>query len=405
MKIAFFHNLPSGGGLKTLCQKASCLKQKGHEIVVYSFSSAEKDFPRLWDQVFEDQIEISLDFSGIRKYLAYQRASEELAGRINQSDADMVLVDKCRFLGSPTVMRYLKKPFIFYTQEPLRYKEYERLAPPDFLAKNFIHESKPMQAGGRRFRLGQIFDHLMVRKIDRQNLTRAKDVWTNSCFSQAWLQRVYDVCAEVVYQGIDAECFKPDPGLKKTNRVLTVGRISRIKGYDLLLEAITKIPVAVRPGWDIVCDEEDLSYSMGFQKQAEENGVDLRIFRRIHEKELCRLYQETKVVLCASHREPFGLVPLEAMACGTPVIAIDEGGYRETVVHKKTGFLLPRDPVVWSQCIQEILKKPEIREDFGAAGRQRVERQWTWKNFIDAIESWAQSHLGRGDKIHGPRPT
>ncbi|HOW58355.1 MAG TPA: glycosyltransferase family 4 protein [Candidatus Omnitrophota bacterium] len=405
MKIAFFHNLPSGGGLKTLCQKANCLRQKGHEIVVYSFSSAEKDFPRLWDHVTDHQVVIPLEFRGGGKYRAYQKASEELAGRINQSDVDMVLVDKCRFLGSPTMMRYLKKPFIFYTQEPLRYKEHERLAPPDFLAKNFIHKKKPIQAGGRGFRLGQIFDHLMIRKIDRQNLRKAENIWTNSCFSQAWLQRVYNVRAEVVYQGIDVECFKPEPGLKKTNRVLSVGRISRIKGYDLLLEAITKIPVAVRPGWDIVCDDETSSYSMGLQKQAEENGVDLRVFRRIHEKELCRLYQESKVVLCASHREPFGLVPLEAMACGTPVIAVDEGGYRETVVHGKTGLLLPRDPALWVQHIQEIFKEPEMRENFGTAGRQRVERQWTWKNFIDAIESWAQSHLERGDKIHGPRPT
>jgi len=74
------------------------------------------------------------------------------------------------------------------------------------------------------------------------------------------------------------------------------------------------------------------------------------------------------------------------MACGTPVIAVDEGGYRETVLNGKTGYLLPRDPRIWAERITSSLKNDNELLRLGAEGRSYVESKWTWKGFLDAVE-------------------
>ena len=61
------------------------------------------------------------------------------------------------------------------------------------------------------------------------------------------------------------------------------------------------------------------------------------------DNEMSKEYSQALVTICASHNEPFGLASVESMACQTPVLAVNEGGFKETVVDEKTGYLLKRD--------------------------------------------------------------
>jgi glycosyltransferase involved in cell wall biosynthesis len=106
------------------------------------------------------------------------------------------------------------------------------------------------------------------------------------------------------------------------------------------------------------------------------------------------LYSQAALFVCPSIYEPFGIINLESMACGTPVVAAAVGGIPEAVVHGQTGLLIPFEPVGGDDpeplkperysrdlaaAIDGLLKAPERRQAMGAAARRRVEAHFDWK--------------------------
>ena len=90
----------------------------------------------------------------------------------------------------------------------------------------------------------------------------------------------------------------------------------------------------------------------------------------------------------APYMEPFGLVPLESMACGTPVVAVKEGGVKESVLHEETGLLVERNPEIFSEAILRLLQDPELTKTLGENGRQYVAQHWTWEQSTQKLESY-----------------
>jgi glycosyltransferase involved in cell wall biosynthesis len=84
--------------------------------------------------------------------------------------------------------------------------------------------------------------------------------------------------------------------------------------------------------------------------------------------------------------EPFGLVPLEAMSCGTPVVGVREGGVQESIIHERTGLLVERDPKKFSNAVQHLLSNPDLIAEYGRNGREHVLKNWTWDRSVDRLE-------------------
>ena len=117
------------------------------------------------------------------------------------------------------------------------------------------------------------------------------------------------------------------------------------------------------------------------QAIAESIGVaDQVVFTGSRERNLLRYYYAAAdVFVTTPWYEPFGMTPLEAMACARPVIGSRVGGIKSTVVDGHTGFLVPpRDPVAVADRAAELLRDPRRAEAFGAAGRQRAKARYTW---------------------------
>ena len=104
------------------------------------------------------------------------------------------------------------------------------------------------------------------------------------------------------------------------------------------------------------------------------------------DRQLAKIYSESFATVCPAREEPFGLVPLESMACETPVLAVDEGGYKETVVDGVTGFLLPRDPKAFAEKIKYLIKNPNVARKMGKAGRKHVKKTFRGENHARDVE-------------------
>jgi D-inositol-3-phosphate glycosyltransferase len=196
----------------------------------------------------------------------------------------------------------------------------------------------------------------------------------------------------VVPCGVDTELFRPDgpvePG-RVVPRVVVVTRLVERKGVADVIAALPSLPgvelvVAGGGEADLIDDDPE---GRRLAALAEELGVFQRIELRgrIDREHVARLLRSADVVVCSPWYEPFGIVPLEAMACGRPVVASAVGGLIDTVVHGVTGLHVPpRRPDKLAQAIGRLLADPVLCERLGAAGAERARSRYKWARVADA---------------------
>ncbi|WIB01654.1 glycosyltransferase [Curtobacterium sp. MCBA15_012] len=196
----------------------------------------------------------------------------------------------------------------------------------------------------------------------------------------------------VVPCGVDTELFTPDGPVEergRTFRVLTASRLVRRKGVGTTIAALAKLLDEGRDvelvvvggagvaGADLVDDPEyqrldALARSLGVREHVSFRG-------QLGQHDMPEVYRSADVVVCAPWYEPFGIVPLEAMACGRPVVASSVGGLIDTVVEDATGLHVPpRDEHAVAAAVGLVLDEPERRKAYGRAGRRRAETKYTW---------------------------
>jgi len=222
----------------------------------------------------------------------------------------------------------------------------------------------------------------------------------------------------VIPPGVDLETFHPIPaarakvqvGLPPHSRmILYVGRIERLKGIETLLRAGALL--RERGGIDGECacvmviggDPDSPGDEMArLQALREELGVtDVVTFvGKKSQESLPYYYSAAEVVVVPSHYESFGLVALEAMACGTPVIASGVGGLLYLVQDCRTGFHVPDgDPLVLAKNLDYLLRNDEIRREFGRHGAS-LARAYDWRAIAEQVLTLYESVLaGVGSRM------
>jgi D-inositol-3-phosphate glycosyltransferase len=162
------------------------------------------------------------------------------------------------------------------------------------------------------------------------------------------------------------------------------------KGVDTVIEALAAVPDAelVVAGGPTVAFDEDTEVRR-LRAIASRYGLTDRVslIGPISREQVPGLLRSADVVACTPWYEPFGIVPLEAMACGKPVVASAVGGLLDTVVDGVTGVHVPpRDPGRLAEVLRELLADPGRRERLGQAGRTRVAENYTWPKVAEATE-------------------
>ena len=217
----------------------------------------------------------------------------------------------------------------------------------------------------------------------------------------------------VVHNGIDLEAFQAanNPDLVRANgvdpeqrSVVFVGRITQQKGLPYLLKAARELPAdAGAPDTPQILAEvtalvEDL-------RKIRENVIWIE--KHLSRAELIAVLSAATVFACPSIYEPLGIVNLEAMACGIPVVATATGGIPEVVAHNETGLLVPIEQLLdgsgkpldekkfvsdFANALNVMLANPNI-EKFGAAGRARVEQHFSWDSIAEQTLSVYRSAI------------
>ncbi|MFI5911495.1 glycosyltransferase [Dactylosporangium sp. NPDC051541] len=204
----------------------------------------------------------------------------------------------------------------------------------------------------------------------------------------------------IVPAGVDTERFTPTgpaadhrrPGVR---RILSVGPLVERKGFGDLIEALRRVPGAelvviggsdpARPPRDIDTDPQ----ARRLLELADGHGVAdrVRIVGAVPHDDLPAWYRSADVLACAPWYEPFGLTPLEAMACGVPVVGYEVGGIGESVIDNVTGVLVPpRDINGLAGALRSLLGDEVRRMSFASAAIDRVRSRYTWERSATELE-------------------
>jgi starch synthase len=209
----------------------------------------------------------------------------------------------------------------------------------------------------------------------------------------------------VIHNGIDPDEYRRDPNTEVLARhgidparpyVVFVGRVTRQKGIVHLLRAARHVdPRAVF----VLCAGEADTTEIGAEfatlsaEVERERGGIVHIGGMLARSDVIQILSHARAFVCPSVYEPFGIVNLEAMACGAPVVASSVGGIPEIVVEGETGSLVPfegdgtpknepRDPEAFARAlalrISELVSDSERARRMGEAGRERAVRHFSW---------------------------
>ncbi|MDT7729217.1 MAG: hypothetical protein QOI21_5793 [Actinomycetota bacterium] len=190
----------------------------------------------------------------------------------------------------------------------------------------------------------------------------------------------------IVPCGVDLRRFSPTGrrvSERRTHRLVTVGRLVPRKGFDVVIEALrgvahTELVIAGGPAEGRLSADPEAAR---LKRVAAEAGVGDRVkfAGQVSRQDMPDLLRSADIVVCAPWYEPFGIVPLEAMACGIPVVAGAVGGLTDTIVDGVTGALVPpRQPAALASTVRKLLNEPALRQAYGSAAADRARARYSW---------------------------
>lgn len=290
-----------------------------------------------------------------KKAFAYRNLCRRIGRDASEEGAEALLAHSSLIIASPPLLCFPGPPSVYHCHEYPRY----------------IYEKGLHKTGSASTDL--LIAPLLAweKKVDRQAARAATILVTNSRYMAEKLMQVYRRKAVVVPPGVDTDIFTPGQETRG-NFVLTVGALSEFKRHHLIVEALALIPEVRRPSMVTAADRGDENYEGYLSALARRLGVRLTVEKSIPDSRLLELYRSALVVACPQRNEPYGLVPLEAMACGSPVVAVNQGGFRENIIDGENGLLVQAEAEAIAETIQFLCGDPQRASIMGAAGREFV---------------------------------
>ena len=323
----------------------------------------------------------------MRRMRAFDEACQQCAHEIEAGGFDVLFANTALRYCLPYLMRYVRLPRVLYLQEPSRYlyeaspvlpwvagtpEDLEKvglLRPPKFIAAYANLQTLRLHAK-QEWLNAHACDYLLV----------------NSYFSRESVLRAYGVDARVCYLGVDTTLFR-NLGLERERFIVGLGSFDSIKGIELAIKTVALL-ADPRPPLVWIANSGNEVYQTKMSELARSLGVELRVQMAVTDAALVEVLNRAALLLYTSRLEPFGFAPLEANACGLPVVGVAEGGVRETIQDGLNGFLVNPEPESLARAADRLLQNPELARQIGTNGVTQVQQNWSVAQSVDRLEAF-----------------
>lgn len=376
LSICVAHNSGPGGALRFVEETARWLAARDH-VVVCTWG-AEADPPldgveQLW--IPGPAIPAPAPARPFADLARSVVASTSAARAIDRMGFDAVVMYACRWAQAPAALRAIRTPTVYVAHEARR-----RSTEPDYRPSGVQRRGwrRHVWAAGSRLYDGA------GGALDRRAMGADVTFATSSRWTVANLRAAYGVEPWVVEPGVDTGRFRPPTHEVERRDVLVVGALDPTKRADLAVAAVGRLATEGRPRVRLVYNRFSPAYLERLDALAAELDVTLVHRHAVSDDELVAEYQQAAVVVGCAVGEPFGLTIPEASACGTPVVAVDEGGYRETVVHGDNGLLVEPTLDGITRGLATVLGSDRFDH---AAIAAAAHRRWSWERCAAELRS------------------
>ncbi len=375
------------GAERAILGLASALTDDGHHVRVVCHQFDRSCRPRLADRVELVCTDARLDWSGNR----YVNAISDYARVFGLRHYLDHTADVCLLFGPALLLapyrRWVKKSqgrTLYYCWEPPRALYQDR----DLVLA---------RVGWSWVAIAPLLG--LYARLDRALVSGVDVVCTSSPFAASQIEMVYGRPATVITLGVDRARLDSVRQRRAQSPpvVITVNYLHPRKRVDLVLK--TAAAVGERwtggrplPRWGIIGDGpersrlEALAHELGVVEQVDFAGF-------VSDEQLPRYYAGAHCYIHTAIQESFGLSVIEAAYSGCPVVAVDEGGVRQTVEDGVTGFLVAPTPVALAKAVCDVLTRSDGGQGMGAAGRQRVSKAYRWQRGAREIASLVEDGL------------
>jgi len=412
MKVAIYYHLPFGGAQRALANYLAGLLKTEHEVISFGPPQFDRDEVAalgIKHETISPQIEVVAEGSSyLSRAVGQIRRERDLvaqawgAGKtaaeaIAKGEFDVVIASSSLFLAPPSVAIELRKlgskiPSLLYLQEPTRLVFEAGSEGQRWISPKFANGPRSIPS-----RIRAALDFGSQRNwgaLETESIRAYDRVLVNSYFSRESVLKAYGVDAKVCYLGVNAHRFQPRERREEDAAapyVVSIGSLAPSKNTHLVIQALadlkTRFGMAVGIRWVANFAYDD--YAQQMHDLASRLGVAFHVDHLPSDEELANILSGCEAVVYAPQLEPFGFVPIEANLCEIPVVAVAEGGCRETVIDGVTGLLAENTPESLSERLHQLLTNPELRERLVAKGREIALTKWS----LEEANARFQAHV------------
>lgn len=361
MKIAFIHNLPFGGGNRMINSIIDRYKSSNDIELFVIGTKNYKEISGITNRFYKIK-----PWRGFLPYnlwiiLVLPFIHKKIAENEDWSSFDCIFFSHDYFSKSPYLLKFINNKRKYYLCQE---------------SQREFYESSKYHAPTIKEKIANLLRY-PIKIIDRNNVSHANILFCNSIYSKKTLGKIYNREFKVIYPGVDEKYFTPSR-VKKENLILCVGGINRVKNQEFIIKSLDPI----------LC--KYLLVLVGDGKQKYKNKIlnlnkNIKIISNINDEELIALYRKSKLTCIGAYKEPFGLSSIESQACGTPVVSLNEGGPKETIINEETGYLCSRTKNDFLTKVKMAIKN---NKNLGKNAVVNVKKYWTWDITLKPLDKY-----------------